>query len=76
MLVIEKFILKTYGHSYDALGLLTIPTLVFTLMIAACAFLVTGKEVFWFGVWCVAGIAQAVGVMWARTIRFKYNMFD
>lgn len=66
-------VLKIYGHSSNVVGLLTIPTVLFTLMIAALATLMPGYEVFWFGVWCMCGIAQALGVYWALRIRLRHN---
>jgi hypothetical protein len=72
----EKLIIKKYGHSFNTLGLLTIPTLLFTLFIAFLAWLVPHNLKFWFVVWCVCGMVQAVGVGYARKLRFKYNYFD
>lgn len=70
---LDKVILRLYGHSFDAFGLLTVPTLLFTVMVAALAIALPGKELFWFGVWCAAGILHAIGVYWARQIRLKHE---
>lgn len=64
------------GHSFEVLGLLTIPTLLFTLMVAALALAMPCKEIFLGSVWIACGIFQVVVVMTARKIRFKHNYFD
>lgn len=67
----ERMIVRIWGHSNDAFGLLTIPTLLFTLMVAVLAVLMPEHKSFWFGVWCMCGIVQAVGVSAAIHIRTK-----
>jgi hypothetical protein len=75
MTTVERIIVKVYGHSNNVLGALTIPTLIVTIMIAALAIAMPGRDRFWFSVWCAFGVFQALGVYWALKIRLKYGTF-
>ena len=74
MTKLEKRVVRIWGHSSDALGLLAVPTLLFTLIVAILAVIFPSYNVFWFGVWCIAGIVQAIGCFWALKIKLKYNL--
>ena len=71
MTKLEKIVVRIWGHSNDALGLIAIPTLLFTLMVAILVFLLPDHKVFLFGVWCMAGIVQAVGCFLALKTQLK-----
>ncbi len=74
MTKVEKIIVQIYGHSNDALGLLTLPTMIMTIMIASLAIFMPGLDsLFLFGVLCAFGVFQAVGARWALKIRLKYG---
>ena len=75
MTAVERIIVRIYGHSNNALGALTIPTLIVTIMIAVLNIVMPGHSLFWFGVWCASGVFQALGVYWALRIRLKYDTF-
>lgn len=73
MTTLERIIVKFYGHSNNVLNALTIPTLIVTIMIAALAVTMPGRDLFWFSVWCASGAFQALGVYCALKIRLKHG---
>jgi len=68
---IERIIVRIWGHSNDVFGLLIIPTIIFTLMIAGLVLFLPEKKLFFFGVWYMAGIVQVIGVLTALRIRTR-----
>lgn len=72
---IERVIVRVWGHSDNALGSLTIPTLLFTLMIAVLAVFMPERKLQLLGVWLMCGMLQAVGTYMALKIRLKYKQF-
>lgn len=73
MLMTERLIVRIWGHSSSALGLICIPTLLFTLVIAVLATLMPERKAFWFGVWLMCGMLQAAGAYAALRIQMRYS---